>query len=314
MWDAGRVGDRPVELQVGDVALRLAGGEQRRVAALRVAGDQEALADPRVERAGRADDVEHAAPLGLADQVRMGPRGPEPLVVGSEDRVAGLQPGVQLGVDVGDVGARRGALVVAGRSADVGGAGGPVGVADHRPPMLGRLALGDADRARDRDPLALRGHRGVEDELGRRRLRQRHQPARLARPDQPAVPAGQVLRRVVEGEAGGPGADLRSCARGERRPEDCEGGDDDRGADACGVGVQALSWRVGTGLTLELRTGPGSSCLNTPPADSERPARPAPNARLGLQWTPNVQFGERAVAPTRCCARPRTSSASSTLP
>ena len=94
--------------------------------------------------------------------------------------------------------------VIARGRADVGDARGPVGVGDHGPPALGRLALGDADRARDGGPLAAGGERRVEDELGRGGVRERHEPTGLARPDQGPVAVRKVLRRVVEGEPGGP--------------------------------------------------------------------------------------------------------------
>ena len=267
----GGVGDGPAQRQIRQVALRLPGREQRRMPALRVPGDQVALADPRVEIPGGADDVEHAAPLGLADQVRVGSGGAEALVVGAQHGVAGLQPGVQLGVDVGDVGPRRVALAVARGGADVGGARGAVREGDHRPAVLGRLALRHADRSRDRGAPALRGEGGVEDEAGRGGLRQRHEAVRLARPDQVAVPARELLRRVVEGQPRRSGSDLGGGAPGERRSEDGECGEENCDSDAGrrGPSSSLLAW--GTGLTLELRTAPGSSCLNTPPGDSERP-------------------------------------------
>ena len=78
------------------------GREQRRLAALRVAGDQEPLADLRGHVPRRAHDVEDASALGLADEVRVRPRRAEPLVVGANDRVAGVDPGIELGVDICD--------------------------------------------------------------------------------------------------------------------------------------------------------------------------------------------------------------------
>src|SRR3954469_13891576 len=62
----GREGDRAADLQLGCERGREARGEQRRLAALRVAGDDDALADPRVGRARRTDHVEHRAALGVA--------------------------------------------------------------------------------------------------------------------------------------------------------------------------------------------------------------------------------------------------------
>ena len=65
MCEAGAKATVPRSLSFGLPAARLAGGEERRLPALRVTGDQEALGDVWIELASRRDDVEHAAALGL---------------------------------------------------------------------------------------------------------------------------------------------------------------------------------------------------------------------------------------------------------
>ena len=144
-----RVGDRPAELQLRRELLRVgARGPQRRVAALRVAGDQVLLADVKAEITGGADDVDDAAARGLADQVGVDLLGgAEAAVVGAHDRIAGLDPLLDLRIDVGDAARHRAAGGDPAGGADVGDPGRPVREGDHRPALLRRLALRDADHA-----------------------------------------------------------------------------------------------------------------------------------------------------------------------
>ena len=175
----------------------------------------------RVELARGADDVQHAAALGLADQIRVHAGRAEALVVGADHRVAGLQPAVEqrlvVALEVPPAPVRDGAQ-------RVGDAGRAVRPGDDRPAALGRLALGQRDVARDRDRLPGDARRAVQDEAGAGGVRER--AARLApRADEVAVLlARQRARRLVEGGAGGAGGHGSLGGRGGRQREGCDGG------------------------------------------------------------------------------------------
>ena len=128
-----------------------------------------------------------------------------------------------------------------------------MGAGDHRPAALRRLALGDADRSRDRVLGALGRPRRVEDELRVLRVGERHDPGRLARPDQRAVLLRDALRRLVELSPFGPlvtsrvGLRLRVGAAARQDGEQQEGGQGDGGH--------------GEGLPDPIRNGVGGQIL-----------------------------------------------------
>ena len=112
----GRVGDGARELELRRVLTSRARprtARRGRPASGRRAGS---ACRCRVELARRRDDVDDAAALGRADQVGMRAGRAEALEVAAHDRVAGVDPGLELGVDVGDVGGLRAVGGGAGRA------------------------------------------------------------------------------------------------------------------------------------------------------------------------------------------------------
>jgi hypothetical protein len=85
----------------------------------------------------------------------------EPLVVSANNGEVGPEPAAQHRIDVGvDQ-----AAPIARRGADVRDAAGAVRVGEHRPAARRGLALGQRDRAGDRDLPPARVNRAVEDQL-----------------------------------------------------------------------------------------------------------------------------------------------------
>ena len=198
--------DRSAKPQLGCPRRGQRGREQRRMAALGVARDDDPLRQlPGRERARRARRVEHAAALGEAEQEVMHARRAEALVVRPDHGVAGLQPASQQRVRVARevVG-----VIAAARCAAIGRAGGAMGVGDQRPAALRRLPLGQRERAGDDDVLTGDAGRSIEEQFVARRTLEGVGSRVLARPDERTVLARRLRRRRVEGRALRPGPDL----------------------------------------------------------------------------------------------------------